>query len=196
MTLPISMVLKNHPNIALRRVQPHAGNPLVQYPVLSTLWTPALTALAKEAIQEAFDSHRTLDYGAIYLVLDKNHCNKVVGITGYLPWPSSADGLIERAGLRWHGLLPSYRGNGLSLEIINTMREYAAYQYPHAQHFVEFMPVDEDHKDVARYFEAAGFKKWGGPEAIEWSDVAWQEYVCNIREPLRYHPTPVDNPSP
>lgn len=148
--MPLHMLLKNHPNIALRLVQPHGSIPRIVNAV-----GPALATLAQEAIQEAFDSHRTL------------------------------------------GLLPQYRGNGLYLEIINTMREYAAYQYPHAQHFVEFMPVDEGHNDMARYFEAAGFKKWGAPEAMEWSDVPWQEYVCNIREPLRYHPAPiVDNPAP
>ena len=61
-------------------------------------------------------------------------------------------------------------------------------RYPMANHLVEFMPATPEHAATAEYFERAGFWRWGEPERVEWSDVLWQEYVCDIRVPLLLGP--------
>ena len=68
-------------------------------------------------------------------------------------------------------------------------------RYPMANHLVEFMPINAEHAATAEYFERVGFCRWGPPERVEWSDVLWQEYVCDIRVPLLLDPA-ASGPAP
>ena len=68
-------------------------------------------------------------------------------------------------------------------------------RYPMAGHFVEFMPTTPEHAATTEYFERIGFVRWGEPERVEWSDVLWQEYVCDIRVPLLLDPA-ASGPAP
>lgn len=169
---------------ALRPVDASDGNPFERYPHLQTLWSPTLAQLAREAIDEAFEQRtRGVDCGDIFLVVNPQSLHEVWGITGFLPWPDGA-GVLERVGLRWHGLVPEHRGQGLSMAVLEEVRARAHARYPMASHFVEFMPVTPEHAATAEYFERAGFFRWGEPERVEWSNVLWQEYVCDIGLPL------------
>lgn len=171
----------------LVQVSPGDGNPLDRFPQLATLWSPVLASIAHEAIDEAFEQHfnAQVDYGAIFLVTHPENTKDIWGITGFLPWPDDATGILQRAALRWHGLLPEHRGQGLSLAIIDRMRHLAQNHYPEASQFIEFMPVSQEHAATAKYFEAAGFTKCGAPERVYWSTDLWQEYACDIRVPLQ-----------
>lgn len=164
------------------------GNPFEKYPQLQALWSPQLACIAGEAIDEAFE-HRAqgIDVGEIFLVVNPQDSTDVWGITGFLPWPDGA-GVLERVGLRWHGLLAKQRGQGLSMAVLEDVRSRAHARYPMASHFVEFMPATPEHAATAGYFERAGFVRWGDPERVEWSSVPWQEYVCDIRKPLLLAP--------
>lgn len=186
------------PLFGLVSVQPQHGNPFDLFPQLSSIWRPDLAAIAKEAVDEAFDAHRTHghDYGAIFIVTHPEDPHQVWGLTGYLPWPAAGDGLIPRVGLRWHGLLPEVRGHGLSMAIIDTMRMHAGHDYPLARHFVEYMPTSPDYAPIAQYFERAGFVPWGEPERVDWSTDTWQEWACDIRTPLQLTPPEPSGPNP
>lgn len=95
---------------SLRAVEPEDGNPFERYPQLQTLWSPELVLLAREAIDEAFlDQSEGIDCGTVFLVVDPDKADEVWGITGFLPWPDGA-GVLQRVGLRWHGLVVEYRG--------------------------------------------------------------------------------------
>lgn len=170
----------------LRAVEPKDGNPFDAYPVLGSIWSPVLAGIAHEAVGDAFDEHHKsgADYGAIFLVTNPRDPHEVWGITGFLPWPDDASGVLQRVGLRWHGLLPEHRGQGVSIAIIDRMRDLASQRYPDASQFVEFMPVSAEHAATAQYFETAGFQKFGPPERVYWSTELWQEYVCDIHMPL------------
>lgn len=179
----------------LRAVEPKDGNPFDAHPALSSIWSPVLAGIAYEAIDESFDAFNDTgaDYGAIFLVTNPNDAQDVWGITGFLPWPDDTSGVLQRAGLRWHGLLPERRGQGISIAIIDRMRSLANERYPGASHFVEFMPASTEHAATAQYFEKAGFKKFGSPERVYWSSDLWQEYVCDIGTPLTQAEVPPDS---
>ena len=180
---------------SLRAVAPEDGNPFERYPQLQTLWSPALVLLAREAIDEAFlDQSEGIDCGTVFLVVDPDKADEVWGLTGFLPWPDGA-GVLQRVGLRWHGLVVEHRGQGLSMAVLEDVRARAHARYPMANHLVEFMPINAEHAATAEYFERVGFCRWGPPERVEWSDVLWQEYVCDIGVPLLLGPA-ASGPAP
>ena len=161
---------------SLRAVEPEKGNPFERYPQLQTLWSPELAHIAREAIDEAFEQRaRGIDCGEIFLVVNPEN--------------------IQDVGLRWHGLLAEHRGQGLSMAVLEDVRARAHARYPMVNHFVEFMPINAEHAATAEYFERVGFCRWGPPERVEWSDVLWQEYVCDIRVPLLLGPA-ASGPAP
>ena len=74
------------------------------------------------------------------------------------------------------------------MAVLEDVRARAHARYPMVNHFVEFMPINAEHAATAEYFERVGFCRWGPPERVEWSDVLWQEYVCDIGVPLLLGP--------
>lgn len=165
----------------LVEINPLDENPFRKFPILRTMWSHDDATLAEQAIDEAFADWRenATDYGKIYLIFSSD-TDLIMGLTGFLPWVQS-----ECVGLRWHGLLNQYRGTGLSLEVMDTMRMLAHARYPTAAWFVEYMPEKDSKGELGSYFERAGFQKCGPLESVSWSQKRWQEYRCDIRLPLQ-----------
>lgn len=169
----------------LLEINPYAENPFRLFPQLRTIWPAEFVVVAEEAIDEAWNAwhHDSTDYGKIFLICTVDR-RRVIGLTGFMPWDAP-----DRVGLRWHGLLSTFRGNGLSLEIMEHMRILAKERYPKAKTLVEFMPELATLGEEGEYFERAGFKKSGPLGKYEWSTHLWQEYTWDIAVSL--HPLPV-----
>ena len=171
------------------------GNPFEKYPQLQVLWSPQLACIAGEAIDEAFE-HRAqgIDVGEIFLVVNPQDSTDVWGITGFLPWPDGA-GVLERVGLRWHGLLAKQRGQGLSMAVLEDVRSRAHARYPMASHFVEFMPATPEHAATAgtlsapALFVGATQSAWSGRMCSGKNTSATSASLCCWPPPRRVRPT-------
>jgi RimJ/RimL family protein N-acetyltransferase len=76
------------------------------YPMLHSIWTPTLSALA-DAHTKSWET-----YGGTGEVLLAYRGDDLVGLTGW--WKISESEL----GLRWHGVLPEFRNQGVSKSIL------------------------------------------------------------------------------
>lgn len=166
----------------LKTVLSHHQNPFRQFPKLKSIWRPELAVIAEEAIDETFidlANNPNEDIGGIFLVY-KEDTNDLMGITGYFPNLQND----KQVYLRWHGLFKEYQGSGYSQNIIQFMIEHVKTKYPHAEEFIEYMPVIESYNPIKEYFEKMGFEKVGQPDSVEWSDYQWQSYVFKLQSPI------------
>ena len=162
---------------------PSDDNPFREFPDLACIWAPELAILAEDAIDETFAEFHLghPDYGQIFLIYAQGALDsKPIGITGYFPWPDDGSSI----GLRWHGLQETYRGTGASRSAMELMRQLACQHYPHAQTFIEFMPVISAYQPIRNYFKSLGFLAYQEPVEVDWSASLWQEYRCALRTPL------------
>ena len=159
------------------------GCPFSEYPQLNTIWSPEMTALAQEAIDESFVAKNEFSYeiGEIYLIKDGSD---VVGITGFFPYEYDANFLdsIHRVGLRYHGLIPEYRGKGYSPEIIRQLLVAIINKYPNAETLIELAPVNEYGDIQKKHFERLGFVTTGPSEKYDWAEHRWQPMHLNIHD--------------
>lgn len=145
-------------------------NPFLNVPELQSIWPEDSLKIAIEATQEALDDAE--DHMYLIALSSGNRFNpegleiKFIGITGF--FNNSFDG--SKFSLRWHGIIPEYRGLGYSekaLEILkNTIRE----EFPKVEYLQEFIPLHESREYLFNYFQKQGFQKFGEVEFPEWSN--------------------------
>jgi RimJ/RimL family protein N-acetyltransferase len=150
-----------------------AGDPFTQHPSLLTIWPEPSLARARHDTVESLLEIDDEDFGAICLILLDG---QVIGITGYYWY----DDLGIELGLRWHGLLPAFRGKGLSAIVIDTLLQQIRAQQPAATTLIELVPQTDYSVALHRHFTRLGFGAVGPLERYDWSDYLWQPYHLMI----------------
>lgn len=141
-------------------------NPFIDYPQFKSIWPEFSSGIAQEVIAESIEKQEK----GIYVIFDDD---TPVGITGYfdLEYPNG-----EYWGLRWHGVLPEYRGKGISEQALYiTALELKKHQ-PEVYGLVEYIPHTDYSKYIFSYFERFGFKALAEPEEVDWAPHKIQAY--------------------
>ncbi|MFC0698278.1 GNAT family N-acetyltransferase [Paraburkholderia humisilvae] len=135
-----------------------SGNPFADYPTLREIFDPERRAhieadtLADIAlgIHDPYRNH-------IYVA--RSDAGDVVGITGFFLLAAEPTTERDTISLRWHGVLPAYRGQGYSEAMFEAVRRFAMYCMPEANWFVELVPMADPQKAsrVVRHFRRLGF---------------------------------------
>ncbi len=160
---------------ALSLLPVFSGDPFTAYPQLLTIWPEPLINRARHDTAESLIDIDDDDFGAICLVMAGQ---QVVGITGYYFYNDSGTEL----GLRWHGLLPHWRGAGRSAEIINLLLTTIRRCAPQATRLIELVPDTEYGVALRRHFNKLGFVSVGAVEQYDWSTHGWQPYHLAINQ--------------
>ena len=150
------------------------GDPFALYPALLTIWPEPFATRARCDTVESLEEIDDEDFGAIFLITLQG---QVIGITGYYWYDDEG---IE-LGLRWHGLLPTHRGTGLSAVVIDALLEVIRSMQPKATTLIELIPDTAYGITLRRHFERLGFRSVGPQENYDWSDRAWQPYHLTIK---------------
>lgn len=159
--------------ISLRPI--FSGDPFSAHPALQTIWPQPLIARARYDTVESLVDIDDDDFGAIFLIIE---ADRVIGITGYYWYDDSGTEL----GLRWHGLLPSHRGQGRSKTVIDALLAWIHPREPLATTLIELIPDTAYGVALRRHFEKLGFQSVGPLEHYDWSDHAWQPYHLAIAQ--------------
>ena len=165
-------------------------NPFAEYLQLRTIWPAPFQGLAEDAAQEALTGRSWSEvsqaerhtagafeyvaFGGLFLIV---RSGAVIGITGYF-----YAGHAVEPYLRWHGLVPSYRGKGHSWLAMGLLITKIKAENPTARGLTELVPqTGTSHgREIAAHFDALGFVPVGAPESYEWSDCAWQPYRLEL----------------
>jgi GNAT superfamily N-acetyltransferase len=144
----------------------HRGNPFADHPQLRSIFDAKRTqhveadTLADLALGVALDPHRNQVYVA------RDATGHVVGITGFFQPAAEPTTDRETIALRWHGVVPLYRGRGYSGVMFERVCWLAAYFMPEARSFTELVPLADSAKGdrIIRHFEKLGFRCEGDPQ--------------------------------
>ena len=150
-----------------------SGDPFAAYPQLLTIWPEPLVSRARHDTVESLIDIDDEDFGGIFLVMAGT---QVVGITGYYLYNDDGTEL----GLRWHGLLPHWRGAGRSAEVIDLLLAAIRPRVPQATTLIELVPDTEYGVALRRHFGKLGFISVGPVEQYDWSSHGWQHYHLAI----------------
>ncbi len=132
------------------------------FPEIHSIWRP-------QAVSEAIFYTKAYARGEyrtgeiFFITVDK----KRVGMTGYF----LKENISDTAGLRWHGIVPSMRNKGYSLEAIRLVAERVISREPAIKYLSESVPLDRP--EILEYFKKIGFSEWNDPEkAIDYTSVS------------------------
>lgn len=161
------------------------SNPFEEHPQLKSIWPKELYDLAVAGVTESLDIIGEYEIGNIYLIKEND---EIVGLTGFYPYEglgprgSFAYEDVKHLGLRWHGVIPERRGNGISSAAFSLMLEQAGIKFPNAKRIVEIVPDHENAGIIRRHFEKLGFQKDDTPpKKYDWSEYSWQGYTFPIK---------------
>lgn len=164
---------------------PYYGNqPFQDYPILRSIWKSPLNRLAEEGSHEALTEENAFyqEQGIqrpddIFLIMNGDH---VIGITGFFFQEDPTT-----VFLRWHGIIPEYRRQGLSSLALRQMLTLAQHQFPEIQTVIENLP--ESQPDIIGFFQSLGFTPVGSNEFDEWSHMTWQHYIADVSTILNHN---------
>lgn len=167
-------------------------DPFNTYPQLTYIWPEPFNSTMQEAVLEDYQiniEHPELDVGNIYLAY-KN--NEVIGISGFFiaddtGYTSPYNVNTTTIYLRWHGIINSERGKGISEEIMNLVLMEAQNKYPKIQTLIELVPQTQYGIPLAKHFNTLGFIPTGEKENYSWSEYSWQPYHLDIPSFLLLH---------
>lgn len=149
---------------------PVTQNPFDLHPEFKTIWPEFSSSLAQEVIAESIEKQED----GIYIILVNDN---PAGITGFfdLKYP---DGTYW--GLRWHGLLPQFRGQGNSEKAICIVVQELKKHHPEVQSIVEYIPHTEYSSYIFKHFEKLGFEPLAEPETVDWAPHKIQAYGVDL----------------
>ena len=171
------------------KLKPLTENPFQQYPQLLTIWPEPSNSNMQEGYGLDIENsilQPEIDYGLMYLV-----ClgEEVVGLTGLFieygdgySYPYNPE--LQSAYLRWHGIIPSLRGQGYAKEALTLMLREARFKYPSLTTLIELIPQTYYSESIVHFFRKMGFFAVGQSEKYDWSDYQWQPYHLNIDQYL------------
>jgi RimJ/RimL family protein N-acetyltransferase len=166
--------------IAIARYE--GANPFQDYPQLRSIWPEPYRTLSEEGVTEHLEMVPEHDIGDVVLILKGD---RVVGISGYFPMDTG----YRNLGLRWHGIIPSERGQGISRVTLSLVATLARKRFPDSIHLIELVPMNDFGKPVMDYFKRIGFRPEGKPERFEWADHDWQPIAMALSD-LELKPVP------
>ena len=161
------------------------ANPFRDYPQLRSIWPEPYRSLAEGAVVEHLDLLPEVDIGDIVLIM-KN--DVVVGISGYFPFNEE----YTDFGLRWHGVIPEFRGQGISRAALSQVAALALRRFPEGDHLIELVPLNAYGDGLVEYFQRIGFRPHGETERYDWADHDWQPHRIKLSE-LAENPAPAQN---
>lgn len=150
----------NIPTLALSRVT--AGNPFAEFPLLRTIFAGERAAhVEADTLNDLAKGNADLFRNQIYLIRDAD--GTVVGLTGLFCPYGDRGSRHEILTLRWHGIVPAYRGRGYSTAAFHAICNTARQTFPAAHSLVELVPMADTAKGdkLVRYFGALGFETDG-----------------------------------
>jgi hypothetical protein len=150
-------------------------SPYEQWPLFKTIWSdPAHQAKAEEAVVKYLENFET-ETGPILIVYKDQ---VPIGITGLYDARSEISELKQHVGLRWHGLLPAYRKQGLSRQVLYQLSLYIALNYTNKPRFIVEM-VPPDRVDILKYFISMGFVDCGIP-VLSGTEKPWRVFAAAL----------------
>lgn len=155
--------------------------PFQAHPQLLAIWPEPFCRIMQEAVTDDLTVKDQYDIGGIYLIA---RAGEVIGITGYFLYEHDASTL----GLRWHGFVPSHRGQHYSEPIIAQVLRAAIEKHPQARTLIELVPLTDYGKPLERHFKTLGFQPVGDCEQYDWADNHWQPYALDIHAFLARQP--------
>lgn len=162
-------------------------SPFQQHPQLLTIWPEPSNTVMQEGIHETLEIMKNapdIDVGMISLILKDN---EVIGLSGFFPINENEQWDIfnpyqETIYLRWHGIIPSHRGQDYSKQALILVLEEAIKKYPFVEHIIELIPQTSYKEYLEKHFIEMGFKPVGEKEKYSWSEYWWQPHQLNIKE--------------
>lgn len=147
-------------------------NPFEDYPEFKKIWPEFSSNLAQEVIAKSIEKKED----GLYVIL---YNDTPVGMTGFfdLEYPEG-----KYWGLRWHGVLPEYRGKGISEHALYITAMELKKHHPECIGIVEYIPHTDYSNYIFKYFERFGFQAWAEPETVDWAPHKIQAYGINLDE--------------
>lgn len=153
---------------ALRLVPYLGANPFAEHPQLQDIWPDTSQALAQEATLEAIQEAGLGVFCGIYLAAVDS---TVVGMTGFFITEEGGDPF-----LRWHGVVPSKRGQGHSERMLTQLLPEIGKYLPNARTVTELIPQTTYSAYLSAHFAKLGFAPAGPLERYDWSEYDWQPW--------------------
>ena len=166
--------------VTLHRVETGSASPFVTHPQLGTIWAaPLQSHLEADTLA---DLQKADDPAQNHIFTLQVGEGAVVGITGFY---NIAD---NTWGLRWHGVIPPFRGLGYSKKafdlVVTQLKEYQL----DAKELVEYVEMaSPDAPQLLQHFEKLGFVAQGQPaDATTFSKSAALPHVSGLWQSLVY----------
>lgn len=166
-----------------------AGNPFADHPALREIFGERSVHVETDTVADlllgASDPHKN----HVYLMTLPE--SVVVGITGFFQ-PDTGD--ATTLALRWHGVVPAYRGRRYSEAAFEMVRQEAIQVNPAAQILVELVPLADALKAdrLMRYFRTLGFRPAGIPrDATEFPSSVALPHTSGRWQAMHHTLTPV-----
>lgn len=129
------------------------GVPFTEFPQLWDIWPEPYAAEAAEACEEDAG-----DWNLFFIRQD----GEVVGITGVFEQDDGVVADIDTLLLRWTGVIPSKRKQGITRQALDLLIGEARLLRPKAHKLIELAPDNEyGREQVMPAFEKLGFVKHG-----------------------------------
>lgn len=169
------------------RLVPYLGkDPFAQYPALTRIWPEPSQELAQEATVEALAAVPPDVFCGVYLAVLKTDRaasgQAVVGMTGF--FVTNEQDVVDsdkHVYLRWHGVVPEWRGMRLSGQMLALVVKEIRKYIPEALSLTESIPQTEHAAYLPAHFEELGFVRTGEPYSPDWSPHELQDWNLNLK---------------
>lgn len=149
-------------------------------PQVFKIWPSDSAKLAKwgfddEQVRISHDP--SYDQGKAFLVFDGDpKSQNIVAISGYVPINRAK----KRICLRWHGVVPTLQGHGISKWILEIVVARLKSKYPSATTLVEHIPDLPSREKSKNFFLHMGFIPKDKIHRYPWSPHPWRELELNL----------------
>lgn len=175
-------------NSTLHLVRIEAGNPFADYPALREIFGNRSAHVEEDTVSDLLLGTADPYNNHVYLMTLPD--GVVVGITGFFQ-PNTDD--ATTLALRWHGVVPAYRGRRYSEAAFKIVRLEAIQANPYAQILVELVPLADALKAdrLMRYFRTLSFRPAGIPmDATEFPSSAALPHTSGRWQAMHHTLTP------
>lgn len=153
-------------------LQPCVTNPFLDYPHFKDIWTEISSKVAQEYTAESIGKGED----GLYVIFADD---VPVGITGFFDIDYPED---KFWGLRWHGIIPEYRGQGIAEMAIYITAQELQRLHPQVENLVEYIPHSDYSGYIFKFFEKLGFEALAEPETVDWTPYQLQAYGIGVQE--------------
>lgn len=160
----------NYPKIELVALNASGKQPNYLKSLIEAIWPKRTEEIYNLFVNGAAEIDASHDHPYVIILNDKP-----IGLTGFYYFNETS------VGLCWHGVIPSFRGQGISQKAFREVCQLAQISYPNATVIVELIPSDRI-ETLAPYFYKLGFVNSNKCASFDYlpKEVLWHIYEAPL----------------